>query len=122
ATTVATLDGFGRSIKVVEDGITTTTGFDAQGRHTFASYPFTTSEKRTTFTYDALGRVRTQTNPDATSAQYTYGPGTLTIEDEDQRDTVHTVQAFGDPDDTRLTAVKDAKGDVWKYSYNAKGR
>jgi YD repeat-containing protein len=119
---VTTLDGFGRPIRTVQGGVVTTTGYDAQGRRTFESYPFTDVEKRTTFTYDGLGRLRMRTNPGGSHTDITYPGGTVTVRDENEHVTVQTRQAFGDPDDTRLTALTDADGQLWQYAYNARGR
>jgi YD repeat-containing protein len=119
---VTTLDGFGRPIKTVEGGVTTTAGYDAQGRKAFESYPFTDVEKRTTFTYDGLGRLRMRTNPGGSHADITYPGGTVTVSDENGHVTVQTRQAFGDPDETRLIALTDADEKLWQYAYNARGR
>ncbi|HLZ10118.1 MAG TPA: hypothetical protein VKT80_16125, partial [Chloroflexota bacterium] len=52
----------------------------------------------------------------------TYGTGTIAIRDENGQTTTQTWQAFGDPDDRRLTSLTDANNQAWFYSYNALGK
>ena len=68
-------------------------------------------EKKTTFTYDWLGRLRRRVNPDNSTSEMT--GGAVTVRDENAHETLQTRQAFGDPDDTRLTALTDADGNLW---------
>ena len=123
---VTTLDGFGRPITTVNAaGEQTTTVYDAEARVIEASLPFappTYPEKKTQFEYDALGRVTTRTNPGESSATTDYGPGTVTVTDEEGRTTTQTWSAFGDPDEARLTRVVDAKNQEWNYTYHALGQ
>jgi YD repeat-containing protein len=117
-----TLDGFGRPIATVNSvGVRAQTEYDAEGRVTKEGYPFDQTNIWTAIAYDELGRVRSRTHPDGTVATRTYGPGTVTIRDENGRETVQTWQAFGHPDDAQLVAVVDATGQSWAYAYNAVG-
>lgn len=84
-------------------------------------YPFIGADIGTRIKYDALGRVVRRTNPDDTYQQMTYGAGTVAIANENGRSTTHNTQAFGDPDETRLASLADAKSNTWTYTYNALG-
>jgi YD repeat-containing protein len=120
-----TLDGFGRPIRTEDSqGTKTKTEYDAFGRVTFQSYPFTTgSENIGTFTeYDGLGRVAYVTNTaDQTTRVHTYGANTVSIKDEKNHTTTSMFEAFGHPNDTRLKRLTDAKGSNWEYTYNSLG-
>jgi YD repeat-containing protein len=121
--TTTTLDGFGRPIATVNNvGVRTTTRYDADGRVSYEGYPFTSADMGARIEYDALGRVKRRTNPDNTVVLYAYGAGTVTITDENNHATTQVRQAFGNPDDTRLAAVTDAKNKTWTYTYNALGK
>lgn len=122
-----TLDGFGRPIRVVNAvGVESRMTYDAEGRKNYEGYPFIagigSGDIGATITYDALDRIRRRTNPDSTFAEWTYGPGTITIRDENARNTVHVYSAFGDPDDARLVGVTDADQKLWTYGYNGLGQ
>jgi YD repeat-containing protein len=123
STITTTLDGFGRPTLASNNvGIQTRTAYDAEGRKTYEGYPFTGTDRGTEIAYDALGRVVRHTNPDTTFHEVTYGPGSVTSRDENGHETVHTNQAFGDPDDVRLFQVRDADQKTWAYTYNALGK
>ncbi len=130
--TRAYLDGYGRTRQTVVNPPTandpptvTTTDYDALGRKVFQSLPFTDSEVGTSYTYDALGRVKTKTTAGKTTT-YSYGRSaegsTVTITEPfglgDWRTTIQTWQASGGPDGARLVGVQDAKGDDTTYAYN----
>ena len=117
------LDGFGRPIHTENSvGVQTSTAYDAEGRKTYQSYPFVgTGDLGTTFTYDALGRVTSETNPDGSVRSREYVGNAVTVRDEENRATVLTRLAFGHPDDVRLTGVLDAALSQWNYEYNALG-
>jgi YD repeat-containing protein len=120
--TVTTVDGFGRPVQTSNAvGVRTHNDYDAEGRKTYESYPFTATDVGTHTDYDALGRVVRKTNQDGTFASFTYGPGTTAIHDQAGRTTTQTWQAFGDPGEARLASVADANGQTWSYSYNALG-
>jgi YD repeat-containing protein len=123
---VTTLDGFGRAI-AASDTVPTraVTRYDAQGRVIFQGYPVRSSDPDigTAIEYlDPLGRETLRTNPDQTFSQRAYGAGTVTITDAANRSTLETWQAFGDPNDARLSTVVDADGKTWTYSYNVAGQ
>jgi len=123
STVTTTLDGFGRPMLSSNSvGIQIRTAYDAEGRKTYEGYPFTGTDRGTDITYDAIGRVVRRTNPDNTYQELTYGPGTVTSRDENGHETVHTNQAFGDPDDVRLFQLRDADQKTWAYTYNALGK
>lgn len=122
-----TVDGFGRPIKTENsDGVTITTRYDADGRKIYEGSPFRQgqSDIGTEIEYDALGRVtkRTKPGPSPTFVTITYGPGTITIHDEKGRDTIQHLEAFGDPDETRLVGVTDPAGRRWTYEYDTLGK
>src|SRR5439155_25268566 len=48
--------------------------------------------------------------------------GTVTILDENNHETVQTHQAFGNPDETRLIALRDPDMKDWHYTYDALGK
>ena len=80
-----TLDGFGRvtlTANNLNEPVKTASVYDACGRATFQSYPFTGPAglaKGASFTYDALGRLIEREEPSDTSGHetvgYVYGPG-----------------------------------------------
>ena len=123
AATTTTLDGFGRPTLMEDNaGVKTATDYDAEGRVVFEGYPFTsTNGPRVTIEYDPFGRVTRRTNPDGTFTTRTYAPGTTTLTDENGRQTVQTWQAFGDPDDARMTVLLDADQKGWSYAYHVLG-
>ena len=123
-----TVDGFGRPIRTENsDGVTMTTGYDADGRTIYQGYPFREGQPDigTEIEYDVLGRVTKRTNPGPsprTFVTFKYEPGTITIRDEKGRETIHHVQAFGNPDDTRLVGLTDALERKWTYEHDALGK
>jgi YD repeat-containing protein len=87
--TITTLDGFGRAIRTVSPtGITVRTSYDPEGRVTYRGLPFVGTDQNvgTTIAYDGLGRVKSERHSDTKSRQFTYGAGTVTIRDEENRD------------------------------------
>ncbi|MBY0497204.1 MAG: hypothetical protein K2Y23_23615, partial [Cyanobacteria bacterium] len=122
---IASLDGFGRQIQVVNNvGVVTNTTYDAEGRVIKEGYPFTgTADKWTEIEYDALGRVTSRKNPDTTLSRRAYGAnGLVIITDENDHQTLQTWKGFGSPDDAQLVQVIDAKASVWTYTYNTLGK
>lgn len=61
------------------------------------------------------------THADGSALSYDYSGGNTHITDELGRTTIQRWRAFGDPDDARLTSVRDARGREWSYTYNALG-
>jgi RHS repeat-associated protein len=125
-------DGYGRTRRTVVNPPTnddpptiTTTRYDALGRKVFESLPFTDTEVGTSYTYDALGRMKTKTFAGKTTT-YSYARSaegsTVTITEPfglgGTRTTVQTWQASGGADGGRLVRVHDAKGNDTTYAYN----
>jgi len=119
------LDGFARPISRADNlGVEVRTRYDAEGRMSEEGYPFeggVENERHVSIAYDGLGRMLRRTNPDATYVEITYGAGTVTNRDENDHATTQTRQAFGNPDQTRLSAVLDANTQTWQYTYDAVG-
>jgi YD repeat-containing protein len=117
-------DGFGRPIATGDSvGLKTRTDYDACGRIIFESLPYTEEaqgEHGTTFTYDALGRVRTVTAPGNRTTTYTYSGSSVTSTDPGNRTTVFTYIGFGGPGE-RLLSVQDAAGVTTSYEYSTTG-
>jgi YD repeat-containing protein len=120
-----TVDGFGRPIRTENSrGVTTITAYDPLGRKKHAGIPFIpliTDDKRVEIKYDGLGRVIEEVNPGGTIRTRSYAGNTVTATDENGRQTVLTHHAFGDPDDTRLVKLVDAKNQEWNYTYDTPG-
>ncbi len=122
------LNGFGRPTQTVDSvGVVTRTDYDAQGRVIRQGYPFNPAavtgnqDIGTNITYDAFGRVTRETHPDASFRQYVYGPDTVTMTDEENHQTLHMLESFGNPDVSRLSSQIDPGNKVWQYTYNALG-
>jgi len=125
---VTTVDGFGRPVATDDNAnVHTRTEYDAEGRVKYQGMPFTPGvddgDVGTTIQYDGLGRVLLERHSDNTFRQYAYSGNTLTVTDENGNghSTVITREAFGNPDEVRVTRVKDAKQNEWSYEYNAVG-
>jgi YD repeat-containing protein len=120
-----TLDGFGRPIRTENSrGVTTITKYDPLGRTKYAGIPFTPtsgSDRGLEIRYDSLGRIIEEKNPGGTSRTRSYAGNTVTTTDENGRQTVLTQHAFGDPDQTRLVKLVDAKNQEWSYTYDTPG-
>lgn len=117
------LDGFGRLSATANGvGVRTDVSYDACGRRTYESLPYTDSNSGYGFAYDGLGRTTRKTNPDGTFVAYAFSRGVdVTIEDERGSVTVQDWSACGDPGEARLVKVTDAQGEDWTYTYNALG-
>ena len=124
------VDGFDRPNGMLNNvGVQTRTSYDAEGRVVYEGYPFRPADVSgnvdigSQIEYDGLGRVTKRINPDASTLDRSYGEaGVVTITDEEERDTVQTWRAFGDPDDPRLASLVDAREHTWTYTYNAIGQ
>jgi len=102
-------------------GIKTDIDYDACGRTTYESYPYTTTNIGTTYTYDGLSRITRRTHPDGQFIAVAYSGLNVTLTDENGRQTSQVRKAFGDPAEVRMTSVTDASGQTTTYSYNALG-
>jgi YD repeat-containing protein len=122
-----TLDGFGRPTATTNSlhDVNTDTDYDACGRTSYQSYPFSGANIGTHFFYDALDRVTRKTNPDDTGVGFGYSAGAggmvVTIEDEEHRVTRQEWHAFGHPEDSRLVSVTDGENQVTSYAYHPLG-
>jgi YD repeat-containing protein len=122
---VTTLDGFGRPIRTRDSaGVLTETDYDGEGRTIFRSLPFTgTTRVGMAIAYDAFGRTERESHAGTPWARsHRYAGTALTATDENGRETVLTRLAFGHPDDVRLSAVTDAAGQSWSYTYDVLGQ
>jgi YD repeat-containing protein len=116
------LDGFGRPSATLDAvGVKTDRQYDACGNLAFESYPYTTDDIGTTYTYDGLGRITRKSNPDNPVSYSTlaYDGVDVTVTDEESRVTKQEFSGFGDPGSCRLTAVVDAMQTRTTYAYNA---
>ena len=128
-----TLDGFGRPVATEDSaGVKTKTTINALGLVTFKSLPYASPASGsvgTTLSYDALDRLTTTLNPDASSTSRAYDGISVTITDEVARKTRQVWQAFGDPGKGRLVSVTldyspgsgvtDELEQTTTYTYNA---
>jgi YD repeat-containing protein len=119
-----TLNGFGRPTGTINSqDVRTTIGYDEQARVVYRGYPFKDGpDIGTQIDYDVLGRIVRETHPDGSYRERVYGPDRVTLYDEEGRSTLHRTEAFGNPDESRLKWVTDAKNQTWSYEYNALGR
>jgi YD repeat-containing protein len=128
AVTTQALDGFGRIVQTTTaDGLRTITRFDAEGRVSDQGYPVDANAAAGTdplahFSYDALGRMTSQQNPDGSSQTSTFGLDSVTTADENNHATTTTMAAFGHPDDALVTQLTDANQQTWYYGYDALGQ
>ena len=117
-----TVDGFGRPIATTNAvGLKTKTTYNANGRVTFQSAPYTTGSgtRGSTRAYDALGRVTTVTGPDGAVTTTAYPNANDTyVTDPLSRTTWYTVAHAGRPSDGVLTTVRDAAATGTQYTYN----
>lgn len=121
--TKTNLDGFGRPTSTLNSvGVQTDLEYDACGQRTYESYPYTSSNIGTRWTFDGLGRIKTKRNGDDSLAQYHYSDGVdVTVTDEENRVTFQNWNAFGDPREPWLWSLRDANNETWSYSYNVLG-
>jgi hypothetical protein len=119
------LDGLGRTVETFNNlasPIRAVTTYDACGRTSFQSYPFTGGTPTgASFSYDGLGRLLERREPNDTSGAdtigYDYGPGLkVKVTDEKGNETEQNWVAFGDPSDARLASLKDADGKTTTYA------
>lgn len=107
-----TYDGFGRETRVEYQGagapVYRTTRYDAAGRAEFKSYP--SSSLGMTYTYDALGRVKTIVHPSAkggsATQQYTYALNRVEFLNARQLKYVYHYRSFADPEQKDLIGIE----------------
>ncbi len=144
--TTAYFDQLGRNIASDTEGfdgsaIRAATQYDAQGRVTQKSRPYFVSggsPRWTTYTYDTLGRVLTETYPDtgvttqayhglSTTVTNAMGRSTTTVKNS-QGQTVTVTDALSNVTSYlyepfgNLKQVTDAAGNVTTYTYDTRGR
>lgn len=83
--------------------ISTTMVHDALGRKTFESLPG--SGSGTSYTYDALGRVKTVTFANSTTNNYTYSGSNVIFTNERGLSYTYGYRIYGNPDDKQLMSV-----------------
>jgi YD repeat-containing protein len=116
------LDGFGRPSGTSDAvGVSTDIDYDACGRTTYESYPYTSSNIGTTMTYDGLGRLKRRVHPDGRDQTFSYNGIDVSITDERGVVTSQNWSAFGDPTAARLASVTDGNSQVTSYTYNVLG-
>ena len=128
SSTTTYLDGFGRPTGTATSaGSRTGITYDAHGRKVFETYlipinPQPHEIKGDSLEYDVLGRIKKITHADNTFVRYDYpAAGQVHITDENGHVTIQYWEAFGNPADARLDAVRDARNKLWQYNYNGLG-
>ena len=118
-----TVDGFGRPILVENsEGVKMATTYDAEGRKTFESHPWTGGGggTGTSYEYDYQGRILRITHADG-SYRWFYRVNQNVVEiDELGRQITQFFESFGTPGNGRLSTLHDGSR-YWNYSYNALG-
>ncbi len=93
---IDTYDAFLHSTKTNENSIRVVTRtFDSDGHTTFTSYPGSTDG--ITSAYDALGRLKSQTDVDGYSTTYSYGANSLTVKDRNAESTTYNFMNYDGP-------------------------
>ena len=93
---IDTYDAFLHSTKTNENSLRVVTRtFDSDGHTTFTSYPGSTYG--ITSVYDALGRLKSQTDVDNYSTTYTYGANALTVKDRNAEYTTYNFMTYDGP-------------------------
>jgi len=110
-------DGFARSSGSSDSkGVTTTIAYNAYG---VKDYTDTNIGDKTLFDY--FGRVKQSIHKDNTSISYAYSGSNVTITDENNKAETFTYNAFENPDEKYLMAVKDRESNTTSYSRNIHG-
>ncbi|MCL5884417.1 MAG: hypothetical protein M1377_03570 [Deltaproteobacteria bacterium] len=110
-------DGFGRLTNTSDSvGRITSTAYTSYGTKNYM-----TSNTGDTVYFDYFGRPTNIVHRDSTQASYGYSGSIVTITDENQKPTVFTYNAFGNPDEKLLVNVRDAKNYDTTYNYNILG-
>lgn len=122
-------DRFGRVVRTkTPDGVWTDVAFDACGRVTFESAPYTTANgvRGVLTAYDALGRITsTSTRDDAGAVTSTtsraYTGIDVTVTDALTRATTYDYDSDSGPGGGQLVALTDAAGQTTTYTYHVSG-
>lgn len=110
-------DGFSRPVGTSDRlGITTDIIYKSYGPKNYSR-----SNTGDTTYFDYFGRVTQIVHKDNGTVDYTYSASNASIRDEDGKTTQLTYQAFGNPDEKRLTRVTDALANATNYIYNTAG-
>jgi|GEM_PF-1221004 len=102
--------------------------YDAVGRRTFASAPYSATDedgasRGTSTEYDALGRVVAVGHADGSERRYTYLPGNrVEILDEAGYTTVRHFASYGDPDQRYLIGIESPEDIVTVVGRNPVGQ
>jgi RHS repeat-associated protein len=99
-----TYNGYGYVSGITLGGITRSFSVDSLGRRTFESNP-NGSASGTSFTYDALNRVRGVTYADGSTRSHSYGGSSMTVTDERGFATTYSYRSYGDPSFQALTGI-----------------
>lgn len=98
-----TYDSFGHPLSITLGGVARNFRYNGAGCKIFESYPG--SGSGTSYTCDALNRVKSATNGDGSSRSYLYGPGSMSVTDERSRTTTYTYRSYGNPDQQILMGI-----------------
>jgi YD repeat-containing protein len=118
------LNGFSQAVETFNSvGLRTHEQDDACGRVLFHYEPWTqgTPSRRTTFQYDALGRVTRVTDPVGAVTDFLYTGVDITRIDPESRSTFFDDLAFSGPGSERLMSVRDAAGVTTSYAHDGHG-
>ena len=102
------------------DGIVTVRGYDLDGRLNLVDYPGSADD--VTMTYDAFGRVASQSVP-GRSIAYTYEPATGRLASRrDVGDGLNVLSTYAYDGNDNLTGITYPSGRVVTYDYDAENR
>lgn len=108
-TQIITVDGFGRTICTKTENIYVGEAYDAVGNRTYETYPNYTSctdNTRTSFTYDALNRLKRSTHPDTKYTEITYQNNNVQrLRDERGSLFYSTYRSYASPDQQELISM-----------------
>lgn len=109
----ADYDGFGRPTKITKGGggdtSVVTIRYNALGQKVFESYPSLSASSAVgiTYSYDALGRIKSTAFSWGGNITYTYKPdNVVTVNDQRENETTYTYRSFGDPDTKELMKIE----------------
>ncbi|RJP48658.1 MAG: hypothetical protein C4583_13840 [Anaerolineaceae bacterium] len=114
-TVVRNYDGMGRQTSTVTNGVTVASTFDAYGRVLTQTMPGETAHKTTT-TYDALGRPLTVTAPDTTQTNYAYDGLTTSVTDANSHAHTTVTDILG-----RTLSITPPTGPAVTFTYDPLG-